>query len=461
MPEINEKVFDAIRNGRLRHDEPLNGTNDGRLFSMNGTSVSAQSYAINSTKKFWVQKADETYEEISATLRANGTRCNVWVRDKNYSSGSVSEKDNRITSKQAEDMAKKFDDIYDLETPVFGYEYGGGVQANDETYGGIDHDPAIQILVYDIYNDYSPNQTGGVLGYFFSGDEFLQKDMDSAKLNIKSNQAEMFYIDAYFTDSHPDTIYSTLAHEFQHMINFNRKTMSNTNTDQVSAVWFNEMLSMVAEDLIDPLIGIGIENDAHPVNTRMPLFLSSYNYADPTVWLDGNDVLKSYSNAYALGAYLVRNFGGAAFVKSVMDNNYVDALSIDVALNSDVNPHKDTIVRSTQALSRFGEAMLFDLPQGQRSAGVFSFNNMATHKINGKDYTFFGFDIYEIKNGYKAGNGDPLTGPLVWDTGKTYSLKPRTMILQTNDDWQGISGKLSITLRPPAVSGVDMYIIVR
>jgi hypothetical protein len=453
---FNEEIYDAIRSGRLRHEEPLNETNNSLLRSVSGLNASVQNYTVGSTKKqFHVRKENGVYEpnKVSATLRAQGTHCNIWVVDKNYSDSSRLDNDNKITSAQARAMAEKFDAIYSKETAVFGYEYGGGP---GDPVGGIDGDKAVQILVYDIFDDYYRDQTGGVLGYFLSGDEFSQIELYfKGYFSTKSNEAEMFYIDAHFTDIAPDVMYSTLVHEFQHMIHFNKKT-KRLGGNKTSAVWFNEMLSILAEDLIDPLIGITIDNPAHPVNIRVPTFLRFYNYADPTVWLDGDNVLISYANAYALGAYLVRNFGGVDFVNELMSNDYVDIASIDAALRSDVNSTQ--IDSFTEALSHFGEALLFNREAAKRPSGVFSFNNTVTRTIGGTSYTFYGFDIYELEDS----GGNPLNDPLIWDTNKTYSLHPRTLKLQTNKSWQGIKGGFSVTLRPPpAGSGVDMYIVVR
>jgi hypothetical protein len=463
--EKNEEVMDAIRKGKLR--PPANAAaSQGAAVSQDGNGIlrsagyTALSYTVGSTKTFWVQKSN-AFIQIPATLRATGTHSNVWVANVNYASTSSSDVDNKITTAQAGSLSTNFDKIYEMETPVFGYEYGGGItDTSDEDYGGVDRDTKIQILVYDIDGDYESTQTGGVLGQFIMLDEFPQDVVDSAGLGYnKTNEAEIFYVDAHFTDLAPDMMYSTLAHEFQHMINFNVKTIKSATSDQLplSGVWYNEMLSMLAEDLIDPLIDIGIDNGGHPFNVRIPDFLENYYFDDLTVW-HGN--LESYANAYAFGAYLVRNFGGVDFIQKVMSDTQLDTASLDAALASDVNPLKDSGVNSfNTALARYGEVMLFNQTSDSRPSGVLSFNNTVTKKIGSTDYTFSGFDIWSKP--WQTSTRKTFYGPCVYNTDTKYSLKPRTMLLQSNSKWQNVTDSLKITIQPPSASGVELYVMVR
>jgi hypothetical protein len=190
---------------------------------------------------------------------------------------------------------------------------------------------------------------------------------------------------------------------------------------------------------------------------RLPYFLGYYNYADPTVWLrSGSAVYYSYANAYALGAYLVRNFGGAALIQQIMQNDAVDIGSITAALNSDANPLRSQVASFEAALSRYGEALLYNQATDARPAGALSFNNTVTKEISGTDYTFEGFDVGRITN--------PRTrsvGPTVWDAGAAYDIPARTVQLQSKDDWQGKSGSLTITVQRPVSPNIEVYIMVR
>jgi uncharacterized membrane protein len=428
-------------------------SSSGVLRSVSGAaaapSVLASQYAVGNTKTFWGLNASSNFVSVSATLRASGTHGNVWVADSNYSTSSAS-KDNKITLAQANAIATKFDLIYEAETPLFGFEYGGGLAASDPDYGGADGDPKIQILVYDIYGDYKTNQTGGVFGYFYDVDEYSQSELGNS---AKSNEAEIFFIDAHFTDISPDGIYSTLAHEFQHMINFNVKGVEQ---GLEAGVWYNEMLSMLAEDVIDPLIGIPATNSGHPIKSRIPDFLGYYNTAAPTVWQTGNSVYYSYANSYAFGAYLARNFGGAALIREIMENDAVDQASVTAALASTANPLRSQVAGFDDAIRRYGEALVFSQTAGTRPEGVLSFNNTVTDTVNGKSYTFSGFDIWNIAN-----NNNRTLGPKVFDAGTTTALPAGTMLLQTKSAWKDVTGGFTITVNKPASNNVEVYVMVK
>jgi hypothetical protein len=419
---------------------PFTREADGSVPSFSVFGAQNQSAVLNDTKNFWV--ADEenlpyTWYKKPATLRASGSHCNIWVADVNYDNSSSDDRDNKITNDQAQALANKFDVIYDLETAVFGYEYGG------ETGGGVDKDPKIQILVYDLFNDYKPDQTGGTVGFFWSKDEYS----DGLLPGYRSNEAEIFYLDAHFTDAYASVAYSTLTHEFQHMINFNQKWVLHKKS---AATWYNEMLSMLAEDMIDPMIEIPSTNSGHPVFARIPFFLDGYRYSGPTEWLPGNEVLYSYSSAYAFGAFLARNYGGAGLVSEIAKNSFVDEESISDALAKQGN-----IVGSsfTKALAEYGKAMILNRTESP------SFNITATDSVGGKTYVFTGFDIFSIErckiDGYLTGE----TGPVV--LASTGGIRPSSFGLIQQKTWKNRSGSLRLVLNKPKNADIETYIVIK
>ena len=174
----------------------------------------------------------------------------------------------------------------------------------------------ISILICDIYEDYSPIQNSGVLGYFWAKDFY--PDSSTSKSGIRSNEAEIFYIDSHFLDSYTEMTYSTLAHEFQHMLNFVNK---NLKWDVTPSTWYNEMLSMVCEDLLQDVIGI---EDKDSPRSRLSSFNYGYLLNGINEWHEDDNVLYSYAHAYAFGAFITRNYGGAELVKAMMENESKD-----------------------------------------------------------------------------------------------------------------------------------------
>ena len=105
----------------------------------------------------------------------------------------------------------------------------------------------------------------------------------------------MFYLDAFLTNKMSEMAYSTLAHEFQHMINHYNKTLLAYNTESTQT-WFTEMLSMLCEDMLQSYLGISDNNS--PIN-RMQNFNTEYYQHGITEW---QNTQTSYANIYAFGA---------------------------------------------------------------------------------------------------------------------------------------------------------------
>ena len=284
-------------------------------------SMQSRAPSLNDKRNFWVQDAMENWIEKSAVLSSIGDYCYVWTVEENYSTASVSYTDNKITEVQSKEIAVKFDQMYLPETAIFGNKYS--VKYPDF----IDPKDKISILIYDIDADYSPSQNSGVFGFFWAKDYYSgESDGSIPGYGLKTNEDELFYIDSHFLDSYPEGIYSTLAHEFQHMLNFVQKDLTyGLDPD----IWYNEMLSMVCEDLLSAHIGITKENGPQ---SRLYEFIYSYYESGLSDWLSGQDVLKSYAGAYTFGAFLARNYGGAQFIKDAASSRSVDQNSINDAL---------------------------------------------------------------------------------------------------------------------------------
>lgn len=426
--------------------------------------------ATGDTKTFYVQDGDGNWVGISADLRAVGVHCYIWVPSENYSASSAANDDNKISPNQASALRDKFEAMYPLVTNLFGYEFGGDLADTDENYGGVDHDPRISVLVYDIGGDYTPTQDSGILGFFWGKDYYSQEDIDSHPQafgsGVKTNLAEIFYIDSHFTDYAPDFIYSTLAHEYQHMINFALKTLPSAANPQGLTVdtWFNEMLSMLSEDTVGPQIGIS--SKIYPLNSRMPLFLGDYSFSGITEWLDGDAVYSSYASAYAFGAFLARNYGGTDLIKRLMACNYANREAVGYAIKSlDYAGFPEMTAAASKdtsgfdiAFKKYAEAMVFSGKSVESAYSPASFDRT----VSNEGYTFDAFDIWTLPNYYAGtmGVSSDYKGPLVWALGG-YSMYPYGLDLQTNEHWQGVNGTLEINFVMPLANSVELYVMVR
>jgi hypothetical protein len=389
---------------------------------------------VGDTRMFWVETVygSNTWTQKQATLRAAGSHGNVWVMDDAYSAADGGTSDLKITTAQAEAMAQKFDLIYPVETKLLGHEYGGGVSDTHPSYGGKDGDTKVQILVYDFMG--GTGGSSGAAGFFWSKDFYTKAQLPSG---YETNLAEIFYLSVRSVDSSPNYMYSTLVHEFQHMIHFNQKTVLN---NQFSASWYNEMCSLMAEDVISPLIGVGPDNPNHAINVRIPTFLNTYNTHGITEWTQLSGA--SYAKGFAFGAYLMRNWGGAELLGKILANNTVDIDSVTAALN-EIEPG----MTFEKAVQRYGEALIFS--DTANSADVLSFDNTVDYTLTGTAYRASAFDIWTM--------GGPKLFPLT----DTSELRAYGLIVQSADGWKNKTGDLTITLNKPSSPNVELYVMVR
>ena len=275
-------------------------------------SVSAAVTSVEDTEDFW-EVADSPYRFVAATCRKvvsadtkfGNKTLNIWVEDSCWQASC-------ITQTMVDAMADKFlksgsdNDIYDWVTNICGEEWGSSSKSVIKAGQPID------ILLCDIKND--SLTTGGVLGYFWGGNAYTDENY--------SNQRVMFCIDAPIyangtggdagwnvEDYYPRVIISTLAHEFQHMINFYQLQVLN---DVVHETRLNEMLSMSIEDLVAyNLYGDYISS---PYYSRFKELNENNDYSLKE-WPSADT--KYYAINYGFGSYLLRQFDGANFVKNI------------------------------------------------------------------------------------------------------------------------------------------------
>ncbi|MGL4982991.1 MAG: M30 family zinc metallopeptidase [Treponemataceae bacterium] len=394
-------------------------------------------YKTGDTRSFFVEKGN-AFIEIQAVLMDVGERCYIWVPVENYdTTGGSTPTDNKISDTQIQSIKNKFDKMYPYMTTIFGYEYWFDVKNN--SYGR----NIISILLYDIDYNYTPSQNSGVVGYFWAKDYAPRSQTSVAP----SNELEMFYIDVHMMDRYPDVVYSTLIHEFQHMINFNAKII-HAGLRSVET-WFNEMLSMMAEDVIYPMIASGdVKNDAGwVINQRIPEFNRKHALVGVTEWRLGSFSAASYAQACAFGAFLTRNYGDVDIIMEIMSNQYQGTLSIGHAVK---RLYPNLYVEPTTAFSdllvRYAEVLLYDSAIEGRS-----FNKTVTTSKNGYTYTFRAFNLW---------NDFPTSRP-VFKSLATYEPIPGYGFnVFSEQKLSNVTGSVSIRVTLPALNNIDYYLYV-
>lgn len=386
-------------------------------------SLDYMQYDIGDIKKFWIMKNEPLtiqnieWEEISAILRTKSKFCNIWVPDE-YWSNSTRPTSNSVSASIVAELAEKFDSIYPRVTNIFGY-------ANDEG-------SPINILIFDIYSDY---MQGTTFGYF------TPKDYGEYDEIYHSNECCMFYLDAFLTRRYTPMSYSTLAHEFQHMINYYNKTILN---NKISETWFTEMLSMLCEDMLQTFLGINDEDS--PIG-RLPYFNYGYYRNGVTEWQSSQ---YSYACTYAFGAYLVRNFGGIKLLNEIGKNKETNKESITLALKAlNYNETFDSV------FLKFAEALIYE------DSNMLTFNKNSTEKLNGYEYTFKAFNIWEIENG-SIGFYMGIKGPYCFLTNQSYPIRPYCFTIHTQESWQNIeTNTLTVSITKPKNCDIKYQLLLK
>ncbi|MBU0727850.1 hypothetical protein KKA95_04150 [Patescibacteria group bacterium] len=203
---------------------------------LNKTRSTAWNFAPGDPYDWWADSLIDNagQYQVSSTCRAIGTDCYIFVED-------VAWQDGWVNQEAVDAIVDAFDNnIYPTDTETFGNP------------PNVDTDDKIIILILDIKDDYSIANSGAyTAGYFYSANEY--PDGDAALGGIRSNYAEIFYMDCFpanlSTSGGRNQVFGTTAHEFQHMIHW--------AYDDNEMTFVNEGLSMIAEYVC----GYGLRNE--------------------------------------------------------------------------------------------------------------------------------------------------------------------------------------------------------
>ena len=239
-------------------------------------------YQVGDVHVFWI--ADEErheYWQTDAELTIMTDHAYLYV-----SQGA------EVSFEQLQRAADLFESqIYPTNRRYFGSEWSPG----------IDSDPRITILVTDQLPD-------GIAGYFSSTDEY------PLSMKPRSNQREMIYVTSDYLED-LELFGQLLSHEYQHMIHWNQ--------DQSEALWVNEALSELAEEIN------GYEN-----------ILGSWQYwFDPDIQLtnwaeDSDDRYRNYAASKLFLSYLSEHYGGYEILGDLAADNAYGIDGVDHLLRA-------------------------------------------------------------------------------------------------------------------------------
>lgn len=289
------------------------------------------------TTSFLIDPTYDTREQnsITATKRITGIYAYYFVEDAYWNSKNSQEQNNLLADINS--LSNEFDNIiYPKMHQIYGEEW----------IPGIDNDKRIYILLTDIKSD---KQKGSYGGYFSTSNEYSKSLLDEYKKSqletlenqkkadlaagknidsylekekeinaIFTNEKELLYLNVNFVNE--SSIKSFLAHEFQHMINWNKKSkISNVEEE----TWLNEAFSEYAPT------ALGYDNVYKGSILETSVNDFNRNPSDPlTEW---ENTSQDYSNVNLFMQFLVGHYG-TDILKSIISSPKTGIAAINDAL---------------------------------------------------------------------------------------------------------------------------------
>lgn len=294
-----QRSFGLSENNVLRYHPDIVEVDDDTFFPMS----LADGYAIGEEKDLWVQDiSNGTNKQVTFSLIKEGSHCYIWTP---VVPSADSEADYVVDTAMAEDLADSFDSSFPQMTAAFG------------SHLDVDGTGKVSLLLYDIQDGNNPN---GFIGGYFSSADLISGYPGS-------NYMPVLHIDTYpgiysysTGAANVSGCFSTLVHEYQHMLNYSNyiyKRLMLQNPDAVPmASWLNEAMSMAAEEMIYE-------------GSSLPSRLTYYNNDSGKYITNGKSLLKfdnslhSYSLSALFAAYLKAQTGDYAVFHEIL-SEYVN-----------------------------------------------------------------------------------------------------------------------------------------
>jgi len=368
------------------------------------------SFKLNQKKNF--QNSFDSFLAESKTFKCVyiSDYCYIWTYPKE-------DEDSKLTDEEIVEFADKFDTLYQKQIALCGPKYDGTTVSGDLS-GVINPNDKISILLYDIDGDKANQYYWGYVGY---DDLYSGRGCNVEAIHIDSWAAKQ--------EKSKNGLFSSLAHEFNHMLNYENKTLKYGLYNQS---WYTEMLSMLVEDFFYEDLGMKAV-DSSPA--RLYSFAQgSYIYGFKN-WPQRTSVEGyKYSNAYAFGAYLARNYGGAKLIHEICTNEYSNEESVVNA----VNKINGTNLTFNDLLKEF-PAILYNFNNDDKSLP--SLNKSTVDTIEGFEYKLnpINKEVFEqeseIKISIYSTNQDMASSVPLFGYGfHFYSFKEKTdLSIDAND----------------------------
>jgi hypothetical protein len=272
-------------------------------------------------KGFWARKSDlttgkTTFYRLIAMFAASSAHANVYVETKR-----------EVPQSAIDGLLSAFENnIVPVEHVWF------------TTPTDVDQNGKVILLLLDIQDGYREGSTSGyIAGYFDPLNHYSDASVNALNKEYHSNQAEMLYLDTYPADVTRTSFFATVAHEYQHLLQFGKYYKGEQN--DIEPTWIDEGLSEVSSDLtgFGPQIGRANGFRSALIN-RTSLIREPEQFG-----------LEHYASTYMYFRYLADAYG-LGLISAIFRENQVGLAAVNSAIQGS-DPELLTLCRNNSGLT--------------------------------------------------------------------------------------------------------------
>jgi hypothetical protein len=268
--------------------------------------LAAASRAVGSTEKFWVNTGDAATDVQQTAVLKRVTDHALFYFDQQAKAFTPAQEDALVAAFETK--------IYPREAPVFGTPPAPGVDGEDRVF----------IVVSPAVDNFG--QDKGLMGYFWN------RDAVTTGGGEHSNHKEVLFMSDKIFDFPDLTSFGTMAHEYQHLLNFCNKGIRNGVAEET---WLDEGLAMYAMEVA----GYGLPAGDFQIAKDLNEFLRNPLAYSLTEW-DSNPHHFSYGQNYLFVRYLADRYGADA-IKGLYASSHTGVAAVGDVLAQ----HQDTFAQ--------------------------------------------------------------------------------------------------------------------
>jgi len=435
------------------------GASDADLLSSRGNNVEEVIYDIGAEREVYFSVSSTGYEKKTAKLYAKTDNVYCWVIEDDKNPWISTKEQGEVTDALADKYSKKMDEMYKYITEVYGPLPENMIYSPNGSFNDCVKRPMtnfsttgikINILIGDIFSDNTNKMAAtdnGVMGMVCQKDLYASGVKGKNTVVDASNSGNYFYLDSYWAVKDEKEAFSTMAHEFQHLIGFGLKYVEYAL--EYDSYYLTEMLSMLTEDMMQEYLEVSDNNVAL---ARLPLFNRCYFLLGLNEFSQDEYMAIAYANAYSFGAWLSRQYGGTKLIHEMALNKYV---GIDCMVNA-VNTVTGKDYSYLDLLRKYTQALVFtntdyDYPTMNKDAETDITYNGYTYPMKAIDLWHLD-DRLEVKSSVNV----KYDGPQYFSSSSGYKLPPYGFTLHKIGTVDDDADSVTITMEK-GVLGENVY----